>query len=71
MSSMTRKQYRAARKLMRANGRYALRWLTESERTVFEALEAGKDWLAERASIVAYCRLVGCECNVRHTQPTR
>lgn len=69
MSSMTRKQYRAARKLMRANGRYALRWLTESERTVFEALEAGKDWLAEeRAAIVSYCRRVGCECNVRQTR---
>ncbi len=53
---------------MRANGRYALRWLTESERAVFEALEAGKDWLAERAAIVSYCRRVGCECNARQTR---
>ena len=65
---MTRTEYRKARRLYRDNGRYSLRWMTDSTRAVFEQLEAGTDHLAERASIVAYCRRVGCECNVRHTQ---
>lgn len=65
---MTKTQYRKARRLYRDNGRYSMRWMSESERAVFEQLESGKDQLAERASIVAYCNRVGCECNVRHTQ---
>lgn len=71
MSSMNRKEYRAARKMLRANGRYALRWMTESERAVFEQLEVGKDHLAERADIVAWCKREGIVCNVRHTQSTK
>ena len=29
---MTKKEYRANRKLLRANGRYALRWMSDAER---------------------------------------
>ena len=68
---MTKTEYRKARRLYRDNGRYSLRWMTESARSTFEQLESGKDHLAERAAIVAYCKRVGCECNVRHTQPVR
>ena len=45
---MSKKKYLANRKLLRENGRYALRWMTAAERAVFEALESGKDRLAER-----------------------
>lgn len=64
---MTKKEYRANRKLLRANGRYALRWMSDAERAVFEALESGKDWLAERAWIVAWCKRTGTPCNPRQT----
>jgi hypothetical protein len=64
---MTKTQYRAARRLLRDNGRYALRWLDENTRAAFERLEHGKDRLAERADIVAYCSRQGIACNVRHT----
>jgi hypothetical protein len=66
---MTRKQYREARALIRANGRYALRWLDADARPVFDRLLFGypKDWLAERAAIVAWCRRTGTTCNVRQT----
>lgn len=66
---MNKKEYRKARRLYRDNGRYALRWMNESTRATFEQLEAGNDHLAERASIIAYCKRVGAECNVRHTAP--
>ena len=46
---MSKQKYLANRKLLRENGRYALRWMTAAERAVFEALETGKDRLAERA----------------------
>ena len=49
MKMMSKKKYLANRKLLRENGRYALRWMTAAERAVFEALEFGKDRLAERA----------------------
>jgi hypothetical protein len=54
---MNRRAYRAARRLLRDNGRAALRWLVEDERQVMDALltiQAGTDRLAERASIIAY-----------------
>lgn len=69
--SLTRKEYLEARRLYRDNGRYSLRWMSDEARAVFEQLEHGKDWLAERASIVAYCRRAGISYNVRHTQALR
>jgi len=67
MDGITKTEYKAARKLIRTNGRYALRWMSDAERAVFESLEAGKDWLAERASIVAWCKRTGTSCNPRQT----
>lgn len=68
---MTRTEYRNARRLIRDNGRYALRWMN---RATFEAMDAlltiadSKDRLAERADILAYCAREGIACNVRHTR---
>lgn len=71
MSRINKLEYRKARQLVRENGYCALRWLSQSAREVMESLRDinnQSDHLAERASIVAYCALVGAECNVRHTQ---
>lgn len=68
---MNRRAYRAARRLLRDNGRAALRWLAEDERQEMDALltiQAGTDRLAERASIIAYCKREGYACNIRHTR---
>lgn len=68
---MTRTEYRQARRLIRDNGRYALRWLPEAVRADMDNLlfniQDSKDRLAERARIVAYCRRKGIPCNIRHT----
>ena len=67
---MNRKEYRAARRLIRANGYYALRWMTIDDAATMDHLRLIKnatDPLAERASIIAYCKREGIACNVRHT----
>lgn len=66
---MNRTEYRAARRLIRDNGRYALRWLSAEAFAVMDVLVWGqqKDRLAERADIVAYCKREGIECNPRQT----
>lgn len=69
---MTKIQYRAARRLLRDNGRFALRWMTESVRAEMDRLltvQDSTDWLVERASILDYCAVVGCPVNIRHTRP--
>ena len=65
---MNRNAYTAARRLIRENGRYALRWLDANDRAVFDRLVFGQrdDDLAERADIVAYCKRIGFEYNYRH-----
>lgn len=68
---MNRRAYRAARRLVRDNGRAALRWLPEVERQEMDALllaQAATDRLAERAAIIAYCQREGLHCNIRHTR---
>ena len=70
---MTRQQYRQARRLIRDNGRYALRWMKGEQFEVMDALvsiQASKDHLAERAEIVAYCKREDLSCNVRQTART-
>lgn len=67
---MNRKQYKAARRLIRDNGRIAYRWLGLVGEEL-RALATEQDWLAERADIVAYCRRQGIECTVRHTAAPR
>ena len=65
---MTKTEYRKARRLVRDNGRYALRWLNETGRAVFEQLmDAPMDRLAERADIVQWCHRNGVEVNPRQT----
>lgn len=70
-TTMTRTQYRQARRLIRGNGRYALRWLDAKARPAMEHLlfnvQDAQDWLAERADIVGYCRREGLNCNPRMT----
>lgn len=67
---MTRTEYRKARRLIRDNGRYALRWMSAEVFAVMDALQTVKDStdrLAERAGIVAYCKREGIACNARQT----
>lgn len=67
---MNRTQYRRARRLIRDNGRAALKWLDTKAREAMERLmdEANsKDALAERADIVAYCQRLGTHCTPMHT----
>lgn len=67
---MNRTQYRRARRLIRDNGRVALKWLDDSGRAVMERLideRNAKDTLAERADVVAYCQSVGTHHTALHT----
>lgn len=67
---MNRTEYRQARRLIRDNGRYALRWMNAEAFAVMDALQTEQnsiDRLAERADIVAYCRRAGIACNPRQT----
>ncbi|WP_322075529.1 hypothetical protein [Burkholderia cenocepacia] len=70
---MTRTEYQKARRLIRDNGRYALRWLPTEHRAAMDHLlfniQDSIDKLAERADIIGYCAHQGIECNVRHTAP--
>lgn len=69
---MNKTTYLAARRLIRDNGRSALRWMGEAVRAEMDRLltvQDTTDWLAERASILDYCAVVGCDVNVRHTRP--
>lgn len=65
---LNKTEYRTARRMVRDNGRAALRWLDGTTRAVMERLqEARKDALAERADIVAYCQSIGTYCTPMHT----
>jgi hypothetical protein len=51
---MTRSSYRKARRLLRDNGRFALRWLSKGDRDIFERLlmiQDREDSLAEKAAM--------------------
>lgn len=69
---MNKTTYLAARRLIRDNGRSALKWMGETARAEMDRLLTVKDstdWLVERASILDYCAVVGCPVNIRHTRP--
>lgn len=72
---MTKQQYREARRLIRDNGRIALRWMDSRMAVVMDNLlfniQDATDWLAERSSIIAYCNRHGFRCTVRDTRPLR
>lgn len=62
---MTRTQYKAARRILRENGRNALRLLTEPVRQAMEHvldMQLRQDDLKERAEIVRWCNQEGITC---------
>lgn len=70
MSRINKLEYQNARREVRDNGYFALKWMRYDIAAVMAKLRCIKDEtdpLEERASIIAYCKRVGAECNVRHT----
>ena len=67
---MTKSEYKAARRLIRDNGRYALRWLSDVIRDEFDHLlfniQDSNDYLAERSDVVKYCKREKIAYNFRH-----
>lgn len=65
---MNKGQYRAARRLIRDNGIYALRWLDDDTAPIMDVLASQPDdQLETRAAIVAYSARAGLPCSVRKT----
>ncbi|MFT0549142.1 hypothetical protein ACMHYO_22730 [Allopusillimonas ginsengisoli] len=66
---INKSQYKQARRLIRDNGLSAIGWMAPSVAQVMDALHRGqgKDRLAERADIVAWCHREGIACNPRQT----
>ncbi len=68
---MNRTEYRKARRMLRDNGRAALRWMPPGTRESMERLcfnvQDSQDWLAERQDIVDYCKREGLNYNPRLT----
>lgn len=64
---MNRQEYRAARRLIRDNGAFALRWLKGHVNRAMDRLIYGQtdDRLAARADIVRWCRNSGIAYNFR------
>ena len=69
MQGISKQEYRQARRLLRDNGKGAIRWMSPKQAEVMDVLTfgQGKDRLAERAEIVAYCKRDGLYCNPRMT----
>lgn len=68
---MNRQEYQRTNRILRNNGKYALRWLSSQQLVVWEYLLSIKnsvDPLAERASIIEYCKREGISCDLRHTR---
>lgn len=68
---MTRTRYNFLRTMIRENGWYALKWMPLHDASLFADLriiQSQKDWLQERADIIAYCKQQNIPCNVRHTR---
>lgn len=66
---MNKQEYRECRKLIKDNGRYALRWLTPIQFIAFDELlsiQDATDPLAERESIVQWCKRDNVPYNFRH-----
>uniref|UniRef100_A0AB39C2R9 Terminase large subunit n=1 Tax=Salmonella phage PMBT19 TaxID=3229743 RepID=A0AB39C2R9_9CAUD len=65
---MNKGQYRAARRLIRENGIYALRWMDDDTAPIMDVLASQPDdQLETRAAIVAYSARAGLACSVRKT----
>ena len=66
---MNKQQYKKARRLIRDNGRYALKWFDVSTKSIYNSLlniQDSTDLLAERQDFVAYCKREGIKYNFRH-----
>jgi len=67
---VTRTEYKQTRRLIRDNGRYALRWIQGQARIEWDVLlfniQDSKDPLSERQSIVAYCKREGVAYTFHH-----
>ncbi|GEM_PF-1419445 len=69
-AGMTRAKYRGARRMLRDNGRAALKWMDALSASTMERLmdeRNAKDPLAERADIISYCKREGTYCTPWHT----
>lgn len=67
---LDKSEYRKARRMLRDNGRAALKWLDTKAREAMERLineGHATDALAQRADIVAYCQRIGTHCTPMHT----
>ena len=65
---MTKKEYIYARKMIRENGRSAMRWLSNKvwqQMDVLLSIQNSTDILAERQDVVAWCRREGIPYNFR------
>lgn len=74
MSSMSRPEYKKARRLYRDNGCAALNWLPHEQAIVMDQLLTAAnetDWLEERANIYRSLRKVGIAVDARNTQPLK
>lgn len=65
----TKAEYLQARRLIRDNGRYAIRWMRPRLASLMDVLYWGQahDRLAERAEIVEWCKREGINCTPRQT----
>jgi hypothetical protein len=69
---MNRAEYQEARRLLRDNGRYAFRWIKdEAAREALRDLRDGQDLLAERASLIDWCKRNGHAYNFNHLRLVR
>lgn len=63
---MTRSTYKLLRTMIRENGWFALKWMDAEERYIMSQLrdiQNQKDWLHERAELIAYCKRQNIPCN--------
>jgi hypothetical protein len=73
---MTKTQYKRARRMIRDNGRSAYAWIARqcggdwTAANALRDLADAKDWLAERADIVGFCKREGLHCTPLLTAPT-
>lgn len=66
---MNRHEYNNARRMIRDNGRYALKWFiptVQNDMRYLLDIQDATDQLAERADIITYCKREGISYNFRH-----
>jgi len=66
---ITRREYKEARRFIRDNGFSVLHWLSPRQMIVFSHLriiQNTQDNLAERASVVAWCKRENISYNFNH-----